>query len=507
MNNELCVLKCKVIPSHCINNKTYDVWAVIRRDSDEKRSGEVCSSYCTCVAGLQGSCNHIIGMLFRVEAAVAKGATRPSKTSMSCQWTVLSGNKIQLTATKAEQLYFAKTKYGKSATSEKLKQAKVKLNMYKPSMHKQHLNELNDSTAIRERLFAKIGKHISNSSVGEVMQGRKASVSSTQNETATPLPISSMVSILSKHNPSEILMHLKLDKDQCNKIESVTRNQSTNPIWYEQRKGRITATKFYRVCTRTDSCLADKSKSAANLVAEIMGYKPKVQTLAMKHGLAMEPHAKRKLVEVFRESNHKKVTFSETGLVVSSEYPHLGASPDLILNCSCHGKFVVEIKCPESIKMYAPSIHNLNYLECDDDTVRLKERHSYFFQIQGQMGITQIHQGFFFVYTHGYYMQHVEFDHELFIKFNYFWSKYVVTEILSKCSMIDDRSAVGGQKPFIEVLNKNKSVTNGSVCGICIKNVKENPKSPKEYGIACERCLLWFHIRCVNVTEEKFHDK
>ena len=123
------------------------------------------------------------------------------------------------------------------------------------------------------------------------------------------------------------------------------------------------------------------------------------------------------------------------------------------------------------------------------------------------MGITQIHQGFFFLYTpHGYHRHHELFK-QMVIKLNYFWSKYVVTEIVSKCSMIDDRSAVGGQKPFTEVLNKNKSVTNGSVCGICIKNVKENPKSPKEYGIACERCLLWFHIRCVNVTGEQFHDK
>ena len=395
---DYCILRCKVIPSHCINNKPYDVWAVIRRDTDIKPGGEICSAYCTCVAGLQGSCNHVVGMLFRIEAAVANGATRPSKTSMSCQWNIPSGNKLHLTATKAEQLYFTKTKYGKSCTTEKQKVAKIKLNSYRPSLHKKHVSELNNPVEIKEKLFNIIGKNIPNSSLSEAINGRRANVNATKshNRTPIPLPLTSMVSALAQYNPANILMHIKMTENQSDTIEAITRNQSTNPVWYEHRKGRITASKFYRVCTRAETTLADKSKSASNLVDEIMGVKSIPQTLAMKHGLAMEPHAKRKLAEVFKELNHKTITTTETGLIISAEYPHLGASPDLFISCACHGKFVVEIKCPETIKMSAPSVHNWKYLECKDDDVRLKERHPYYFQVQGQMGITKVHQGIFF---------------------------------------------------------------------------------------------------------------
>ena len=39
------------------------------------------SAYCSCPAGLPGSCNHVAGMLFRIEAAVIAGVTKPTCTS------------------------------------------------------------------------------------------------------------------------------------------------------------------------------------------------------------------------------------------------------------------------------------------------------------------------------------------------------------------------------------------------------------------------------------------
>ena len=502
----LCVLKTKVIPSQAVNNKPYDVWVVLRRDINEKPGGEIISGYCTCVAGLQGSCNHIIGMLFRVEAAVANGATRPSKTSTSCQWNIPSGNKVQIIPTQAEQLFFAKTKYGKSSTTEKVKNAKLRLNAYKPSMHKQHLIELKDKVAIRERLFSKLS-NISKSRLAENMTGIKGGKQKSNSiVTPTPPPIPLIIHKLAKYNQNEILKLIKLDQSQCDQIEAVTRSQSTNPIWFEQRKGRITASKFYQVCTRTDSCIADKSKNAKNLVDDIMGRKKKFESVGTKHGLAMEPHAARKVVEVFKEK-HLKVSFSNSGLVVLCEYPHLGASPDLIINCSCHGKFVVEIKCPEKIKNQAPSIENLDYLEFDGNVVSLKERHKFFFQIQGQMGLTKVSQGIFFVYTHhGYYMEEIKFNPDLFmqmlVKFNYFWSKFVLTDILQcqRGSNIEDER-------FKTLMEKNKTVENVCVCGVCFKEVLEDPKCPNDYGISCDNCLQWFHMVCVNIKEDEFAKK
>ena len=79
------------------------MWAILQKDTVDKPGGDILSAYCTCTAGLQGSCNHIVGMLFRIESAVATGATRPSKTSMGCQWNIPSGSKVLLKPTKAEE--------------------------------------------------------------------------------------------------------------------------------------------------------------------------------------------------------------------------------------------------------------------------------------------------------------------------------------------------------------------------------------------------------------------
>ena len=81
-----CILKCKVVPSQRVNNKPYDVWSVVKKDKIQEPGGEIFSAYCTCTAGLSSTCNHIVGMLFRVEAAVTTGQTNPSKTSVLSSW-------------------------------------------------------------------------------------------------------------------------------------------------------------------------------------------------------------------------------------------------------------------------------------------------------------------------------------------------------------------------------------------------------------------------------------
>ena len=61
------------------------MWAILQKDTVDKPGGDISSAYCTCTAGLQCDCNHIVGMLFRIESAVATGETRPSKISVGCQ--------------------------------------------------------------------------------------------------------------------------------------------------------------------------------------------------------------------------------------------------------------------------------------------------------------------------------------------------------------------------------------------------------------------------------------
>ena len=45
-------------------------------------------------------------------------------------------------------------------------------------------------------------------------------------------------------------------------------------------------------------------------------------------------------------SCHETFQIGDSGLVISSDYPYLGASPDGIVSCGCCGIGVNEIKCP-----------------------------------------------------------------------------------------------------------------------------------------------------------------
>ena len=45
-------------------------------------------------------------------------------------------------------------------------------------------------------------------------------------------------------------------------------------------------------------------------------------------------------------TSHLDVVISEAGLCLHPEHPHLAASPDGFISCSCCGNGVIEIKCP-----------------------------------------------------------------------------------------------------------------------------------------------------------------
>ena len=46
------------------------------------------------------------------------------------------------------------------------------------------------------------------------------------------------------------------------------------------------------------------------------------------------------------QDEHKDFKIKDSGFVINPEHPDLGARPDAISYCSCHGTGCVEIKCP-----------------------------------------------------------------------------------------------------------------------------------------------------------------
>ena len=66
------------------------VWVICRKDLIHSIGGEILSAYCTCTAGLYGSCNRVAGFPFRVEAAVLTGLSNTTCKSISAAWNIPS---------------------------------------------------------------------------------------------------------------------------------------------------------------------------------------------------------------------------------------------------------------------------------------------------------------------------------------------------------------------------------------------------------------------------------
>ena len=76
---------------------------------------------------------------------------------------------------------------------------------------------------------------------------------------------------------------------------------------------------------------------------------------------------------------------------INVEYPHLGATPDGIVECECCGLGIIEIKCPYKYRQYKLSdIEDSSFcLQPNDGKLKLSCNHAYYLQIQGQLALCQ----------------------------------------------------------------------------------------------------------------------
>ena len=83
------------------------------------------------------------------------------------------------------------------------------------------------------------------------------------------------------------------------------------------------------------------------------------------------------------------MTYNNPGMTVFEEYSYLSATPDMEINCNCHGAGLVEIKCPATLIGKKPRIENYSkHIEKDGDKLQLKSTRPYCSQIQGQLAAT-----------------------------------------------------------------------------------------------------------------------
>ena len=107
-------MKTKCVPSKRVSSKPCNVSVLVKKDFKYEVDGAILSAYCTCIAGLLGSCHHVTGLLFRVEAAVLIGVTHSTCTSMLASWK-LPSKKKQIIPGRIKDFLFKSQGYNKKS--------------------------------------------------------------------------------------------------------------------------------------------------------------------------------------------------------------------------------------------------------------------------------------------------------------------------------------------------------------------------------------------------------
>lgn len=187
---------------------------------------------------------------------------------------------------------------------------------------------------------------------------------------------------------------ISLSDVQRRLIEKKTRLQANCVRWHEERYCRLTSSNFGRIVKR--------KSGFENLALELLRPQKLLNVPALKWGREHESDA----YECYNKKlshRHPELTLKKSGLIIG-ETPYLGASPDGILtNESGNIVGLLEIKCPFSAAKLTVSeaCEQLDkfYIHKNDDGCSLDSSHTYYYQVQGSMAISNVKFTDFVVWT------------------------------------------------------------------------------------------------------------
>ncbi|XP_077260812.1 uncharacterized protein LOC143896691 [Temnothorax americanus] len=171
------------------------------------------------------------------------------------------------------------------------------------------------------------------------------------------------------------------------KIEQETRGQNECELWQLLRREMLTASNFGAVCRMRPAT------SCAAIIKSIL-YSSFIDNAATKYGRENEKVARNELAVKL----NKKIT--PCGLFIDYENPFLGASPYGLID----EDGLVEIKCPLSAEkltadVAVKTVSQLKAIFDKKNANKMNRNHRFFYQIQGQLNITQRDYCIFAIWT------------------------------------------------------------------------------------------------------------
>ena len=435
----------------------------------------VVNASCSCVAGLSGSCNHVFALLHQTgdysKAATKCVPTEVSKTSTIQQWDKPRWQGVNAESIMSTTVQKARMEKGGKPVTCTLYEARVPAAIPNNS---QTIKDVKEALSAENELYGfaymatpddEDTKYVQTTlghkaPVGSVLSYQLAlteghfgvnyrsdSVNSmkcsdgceTNLLTDFPsFPLTGQPNTINNdfNNATDTMSFMSqhklvIDLAEAHAIEIETRGQSQSDKWFNQRRYRLTASKFHRICQR-------KKASCDVLVKEIIFQKKydnhhKIP-IQMRLGLKYEAIAIDKYLEYMKNVGHE-VAVHPSDLVVPHETPYLACSPDgKVTDPQSHPHFgLVEVKYSHTYQGIEPKdaadIGATDFcLENVDGTVRLKNSHMYYTQIQGQMALCKATWCDFVVYTpKGMHIERVSFNEEFWKNVNDKLEKFYIS--------------------------------------------------------------------------------
>ena len=417
------------------------------------KTNDIIAAACTCPAGSSplclGKCNHIGAVLFLMEDFNRKEMKQFPDT-ITCTSKLSKWNVPRDSSSKPlpiNDITVRKIKFGDK--TEKV--VKPKTADYDPRATTQREVNNNDIDKLRQQLFEAFPSSSfflyndppsSFQEHGEPQQIECEEVEFTEDmdyeEEAdiNTLPFNEFYDI-SALKFTELVNHYVDSKvistKQIKHIEKETRGQSSSELWWSIRKEILTASNFYNAAvTKVEPSSKIKSMLYSN-----------VKTTGMMHGVQNEKRALDSYVTHLHNSG-LAVFIGQPGIIISKTHPYLGASLDAcVTDINTNTEWGVEIKCPSSkvgLGIEAVLQDRKFYLHRESNgTIKLKNSHPYFYQIQGQLFCSQLDRVDFVVWFGDnvpLYVETIKFDpvfwEKVLPRLDYFYRKAFVPELFTR---------------------------------------------------------------------------
>lgn len=434
---------------------------------------------------LGSACSHVAALLFKLQACTQLGINKVACTSKLCSW-----NKSRRKAHPAPliELNFKRPKKNELQPLMQTPEKRMLSGFTSPDPAKNckdyqkkkiaELKEIAPKAALLTSISWWLEENILNSETDSADEVESNNLPEPLTSLYDPSLINETEQIIKEKSKKKYNEYLNTTyQKQYENLQKISVTQSENEIWKLHRAGRITAS------VSKNAFSTNIDKPSMSFLKLVMQYNENVSVAAMKYGTNMEPIARKFYYEKYKKY-HTSFQTLETGLHINSDFPCLGASPDGLVYCQCHGYGLLEIKCPYKYKNGLEKWYSDKNSPIDR-ALQIKETHQYYYQMQHQMLVTKRNYCDFFVYCSG------KKENDTFI--------LRITKNNDFCEKLKEKLIL----IFNEVILPEI---------VCRKNDPENDLQQKLYCkccrpsfppmIACEKkdCPIeWYHYSCVNV--------